>query len=380
VSRSIRLRVALLALVAVLVYLGLTPFSFKPPNRVRWLPAGSGLMFEGRGLIHSAGALSWDGPPLKALSIHLLVEPGHDAGRGLGALLSIHDGGSPSPLLIAEWRNWLILRVRQPENEGGRGYWEIGAKDALSAFEQRMVTIVSDSEHGTRIFIDGELRQNSNRSIVRSGTGFGGRLVFGSLGDGSAGWSGTLRGLSLYEGSLGADEVAADVSRVVRQGFAALDRRPEELAFYSFGGPGRTLVADQSSQSRAGPLIIPSGFAPLARRVFEIPEIADLWKPWFFWDGLRNLLGFIPLGFLAVLVLIERRDRMPGRKAVGLAILLGSCLSLGIEAIQIFLPLRISSFIDLVVNIFGTGLGAMLALWMARVVPTMRGTRRPIVD
>ena len=169
------------------------------------------------------------------------------------------------------------------------------------------------------------------------------------------------------------------MNRVVRQGFAALDRRPEELAFYSFDGLERTLVADQSSQNRAGPLIVPSEFAPLVRRIFEIPEIADLRKPWFFWDGQRNLLGFIPLGFLVVLLLIEQRDRMSGRKAVGLAILLGSCLSVGIEAIQIFLPTRISSFIDLVLNIFGTGLGAMLALWMARVLPAC-GTRRPIVD
>lgn len=367
-GRVFQLRMALVVLVATLVYFGLTPFSFHPPNRVKWTTAEQGLAFEGRGLIYSENPLNWDGPYETALSIHLLVESQQDASRGLGALLSFDDGESQAPLLIAQWRDGLIMRTRQHEDPRGRGYWEIGTREALGAFERRLVSIVSDSEHGTKIFIDGELRREDARSIIDAGRGFGGRLVLGSLRDGSAGWSGTLRGLSVYRESLSAFEVAADAARIFEQGFPALARRHGELAFYVFDGRDADLAADRSIPSRAGPLVIPSVFTPLAPAIFELPERGVFRRGWFFRDGLRNLLGFIPLGFLVVLLCVIEGGPS-GVKSVGLALLVGGCLSLGIEAIQVLLPMRNSSLLDLGLNFSGTGLGALLALWLARVLP-----------
>jgi VanZ family protein len=375
VVRFFLLQAALLVLVAILIYLGLTPLAFRPPNRVARLPADSGIVFEGRGLIYSENPLTWAGPSRNEFSMHLLVEPSLNAARGFGALLSIDDGESQPPLLIAQWKDGLNVRVRKISQR--RGYWEIGARDALIASKRTFVSIVSDPEHGTQIYIDGELRHENSKPIIQSDGGFGGRLVFGSLRDGSDGWSGTLRGLAIYAGSLGEGEVTADARLVVGQGFAALARRPGELAFYSFGEGTGELVADRSIPSRAGALVIPRVFAPLAPKIFEFPKLRVLQESWFLWDGLRNILGFIPLGFLAVLLLIKRKPGS-GPKVIGSALLLGGCLSLAIEGIQVLLPMRNSSSVDLILNVFGTGLGAALALWVAHVVPIV-GTRRPMI-
>jgi 4'-phosphopantetheinyl transferase EntD len=167
--------------------------------------------------------------------------------------------------------------------------------------------------------------------------------------------------------------LAADATRVVEQGFAALDRHSGELAFYSLGGLESDLVKDLTIPSRAGPLIIPSVFTPLVREIFAIPEMAALGKGWFFRDGLQNLVGFIPLGFLIVLLRVAR-NRGSGPKAIGFALLWGGSLSIGIEAVQVFLPMRSSSAIDLALNIFGTGLGAISALWLVRVLPSGRAS------
>jgi len=376
VTRSLQLQIGILALVFILLYLGLTPFSFYPQNRVNRIASGPGLAFEGRGLIYSEGPVIWDEAARHGLSIHLLLEPGLDSAGGFGALLSIDDGESQPPLVIAQWKDWLIVRVRKPKDEGRRSYWEIGAEGALITSEPSLVSIVSNLKLGTQIFVDGELGHQSVRPIAQVDGHFGGRLIFGSLRDGSGGWTGMLRGLSIYGEALDAVEVAADAARVTAEGFAALDQRPSELAFYAFDEGNRNFAVNRSKSSQAGQLVIPEVFAPLAPRILDFPAQRALRAGWFIRDGLKNLLGFIPLGFLVVLLLIER-DQIGDRTAVGLALLLGGCLSLGIELVQILLPMRNSSFVDLILNVFGTGLGAVAALWLTRLVPRSGARRQP---
>jgi VanZ family protein len=94
---------------------------------------------------------------------------------------------------------------------------------------------------------------------------------------------------------------------------------------------------------------------------------AFLLAPWpRYWTGfdvLSNVLGYAPLGFIGVLALRRSAQHLP---AVVLAVLAGSLLSLGLETLQLFLPARVPSNVDWVLNTLGTLIGASLAWTLER--------------
>ena len=79
---------------------------------------------------------------------------------------------------------------------------------------------------------------------------------------------------------------------------------------------------------------------------------------WTWFDVSINVVGYVPLGFLLALALL--RSGWP-RAAVPLAALAGALLSLAMEFLQIYLPQRVSSNLDLVLNAGGTLCGALAA-------------------
>ena len=81
-------------------------------------------------------------------------------------------------------------------------------------------------------------------------------------------------------------------------------------------------------------------------------------KYWSGFDLAINVLGYVPFGFLLVFSAL-RSER--GRYAIGLSVLLAGLLSLSMESLQSYLPVRVPSTVDLVTNIVGAGLGALVA-------------------
>jgi VanZ family protein len=89
---------------------------------------------------------------------------------------------------------------------------------------------------------------------------------------------------------------------------------------------------------------------------------APLPRYWTGFDVLSNVLGYAPLGFLLVLALHRTRRDWP---AVGVATLAAAALSLTLETVQTFLPVRVPSNVDAVLNITGALAGAMTARVLA---------------
>lgn len=84
--------------------------------------------------------------------------------------------------------------------------------------------------------------------------------------------------------------------------------------------------------------------------------------PWpVYWTGfdvVANVLGYAPLGFLLALSALRSGH---GARAVLWATLGGGGLSLVLEGLQSYLPARVPSNLDLVLNLAGTWLGSMAA-------------------
>ena len=95
------------------------------------------------------------------------------------------------------------------------------------------------------------------------------------------------------------------------------------------------------------------------------PHTAHLhWVPFYsarvILDFLLNILLYIPLGAAAIVVLGRRGIHLP------LVIALGFVISLGVEWTQRYVPMRSSTFNDLVANTLGAGLGAIAAFEIGR--------------
>jgi len=88
-------------------------------------------------------------------------------------------------------------------------------------------------------------------------------------------------------------------------------------------------------------------------------------------DAVVNIIGFVPFGFGTCLC-VRLWTGWSISRSVLMTILVGAFVSLMIELLQVFLPTRDSSLADLVTNILGTGLGAVMAV-ATRLLPHRRG-------
>nr|WP_289623772.1 VanZ family protein [Paracidovorax valerianellae] len=104
--------------------------------------------------------------------------------------------------------------------------------------------------------------------------------------------------------------------------------------------------------------------------VFLTARIPPPYWTWF--DVNINIAGYAPFGFLLALALL--RTGWP-RAAVPLAALAGGLLAMLMEFLQIYLPRRVPSNMDLVLNALGTLAGALLATLLERLGALDRWSR-----
>lgn len=93
---------------------------------------------------------------------------------------------------------------------------------------------------------------------------------------------------------------------------------------------------------------------------------AYLQAPWpRYWTGFdvaSNVMGYVPLGFLCALGVLRSQPKAGVARALGFAVLLGALLSLLMETLQSYLPMRVPSNVDLGLNAAGTLAGATVAI------------------
>lgn len=95
---------------------------------------------------------------------------------------------------------------------------------------------------------------------------------------------------------------------------------------------------------------------PLGVLLHSWPAAVDRWV---LRDVAINILLYFPLGLAAFLTLARHRSKAA---AMGSALLLGAGLSTSIELLQVYVPGRVSSLLDIACNVAGTAAGAIAAL------------------
>ncbi len=113
--------------------------------------------------------------------------------------------------------------------------------------------------------------------------------------------------------------------------------------------------------------LYPFHFAALPRAAEPLEAMRqgwpDTWSRWVFRDVTLNITLYTPLGLAAAMVFLRRYSRMASAAA---AIACGCALSATIEFLQVYIPSRDPSTLDVLTNTVGAALGALIALVAGR--------------
>lgn len=92
--------------------------------------------------------------------------------------------------------------------------------------------------------------------------------------------------------------------------------------------------------------------------------------PWSVLDMVANVLLFLPFGLLA-----RWLAEAGSRNQLAILLLLGAALAAGLQWLQLLVPGRLASLLDVGMNWLGLGLGAWLAPWLTPWLPAQPGPR-----
>lgn len=352
-------QIACLALWVGLLIVGLWPFHFFPNNKVEWLRDKNGLHFEDYGQVY--GTTPWIASPTSkdgGFSVELCLQAPIEYPT-YSSILTFDNPSQPADLAVAQSLSDLV--IQSPSQSTGQSS-SIPTKLYLDrAFEKnkpRFLTIVSADGPRTVLYLEG-VAQKSSDGLVLTARSLSGMLLLGHGANGNEPWSGDVLGLAIYDRALTAGEVSQHYRTWMEGNAASLSVDPGIAGFYLFNERGGRTIHNQAG--RMPELIVPRIFRRLHGNILEVPAEftrSDLA------DGVINILGFTPFGFCLMVLL--RQSGFSTRRAFILALLIGGGTSLTIEVLQVFLPSRDSSLLDLINNILGTGLGAMVQLYWQR--------------
>jgi len=372
VSRKLSLSL-LIFVTIVTLFFGLRPLNFFPENRVRWLAGQDGIQFYEKSIsIHGAsGGVIYSDAPLdirtgsqafEPCTMEIYLEAHGKRSGGLAHVASFHDGYPRSPLVIGQWKSYLIVRSRDNQHAARDTYREIDLKNGLNTNEKKLITIASGPER-TEIYVNGEPAQSYNIRSLIGVEHFRGYLNLGNSSIGHNAWVGSLYGLALYDTLLTSEQIRRHymlwVDRSVNMP-AVIE--PEPMILYTFAERTGASVHDQ--MGNANHLTIPSTFKTLKRAV-----VVRFWRNMDWDEGtvgdiLVNIAGFTPFA-CCLLVFLTGGKRLSTIQAAFLTVLASAALSLIIETGQMGLPTRTPSSLDLLCNTAGAVLGVLVL----RIIP-----------
>jgi VanZ like protein/concanavalin A-like lectin/glucanase superfamily protein len=342
---------------------GLWPFNFFEKNRVTWLPDRNGIHFDGYGQIYNTvsgnmpGEIAPDGKG--SVTVELWVRPWQKKYPHFSSIFFVDHPDKSKNFAIIQSGPDLLVQAPFVDRDSHTSFRRIWIDDACAKGEPRFVTLTSGAD-GSNLYLEGVFQKHSPFTLT-SDSLFG-RLLLGHPPLGHQPWTGDILGVAIYGKTLNANDVSQHYKAWQDHNTADLSKHSEVAALYIFDERSGSVV--HSRAGSAPDLFIPKSFSPLHPTIlsyefeFDRAELADV---------LINIFGFAPFGFFLCAYLRSGKT-LTGTKAILWAILLGGVTSLAIELLQVYLPSRDSSLLDVIDNILGTALGAFLFTWIAKKI------------
>ncbi len=358
----------------VILIAGLWPFNFRPKNEVTWLRGKDGIHFGRRGIAYSTGSIY--GPhgaihPGGPVTLELVVQPSLEPNDSMARILTLYDGGRRQFFTIAQWKSFLILRTAAQGSDLHRNFREVAVPDLLLSSISRFLTVTT-RDGNTTIYADGRrVKSRKDFPLLPASSSSSGILVLGNSPTGNGPWEGELLFLAAYDRALSPEEVLKHFRDWAANETPTWSAAKAPSLLYRFDEREGT-----GSRNHSDPrynLWIPATFEVLNKSVLRTPWQEEHFGRSFVRDVVVNILGFLPFGFFFT-AWLRKDDGLPRKLDVFLVAALGGAISLAIELIQVYLPNRTSSLTDIICNISGTILGALLFRWIFLLLRLERRT------
>jgi VanZ family protein len=342
-------------MVMIALFVGLRPKGGSSANDVRWLAEQRGLRFQGQGMafvenVGSAMKTHRETP----FSIEMAVTPSKGRLRGYNPLLVMHGGHDPNQMTIWQYSQSLIV-MNGDDYDNRKRRARLVARDVFTTHKTRFVTVVS-GPRGSRLYVDGKVaaaKRDMHLTLPYRESKL--RLVLGNSVYANHGWRGDIHGIAIT--GIALDEAAVKRRHetwLADRSFDFIQADSQMLRFDSNAGAAGRLIKLPTNQS----LHLPERLVALEKRFLELPWASLKWDRKAVLDIVINIVGFIPIG-MVVYGFVNSLAGPSNRHGQAVAIMLCLILSLFIELTQAFIPSRISSLRDLLLNTFGAWAGVV---------------------
>jgi VanZ family protein len=367
-------KLTILFITTAILIAGLWPFNFLPSNKVEWIANENGIRFYGQGIVFNPKPLvtQENAPNNTSLTIEFRVRPLKEYTTMSPSIITLYGDNHFERFIFAQWKTQLIIRIPASSPGNQKRYREVALNSALIRETTHLITVTSGKET-TSFYIDGKLRKIVRFSLISADQRLSGRLIIGTSPEGtcSRSWEGCILGLAIYDRILTETEVFDHYHAWQNQGQQLFPVEAKTVALYLFNEHGGEQIRDQSATGNN--LVIPATFQPLHRTILGMPAKDE----WFSHSNLRdvmvNILGFMPFGFY-LHKLLRRTMKLSFLGAYGFTSFAGFLLSLAIELAQVYLPTRDSSLLDVINNVLGTALGALLQICLSTLFRVNKAT------
>jgi len=340
-----------LLVVAGILVAALWPFIPHPRNEVAW--TSDGLWFGDYGSILSSTDAVRTASPDGNCSLEIWLTPGLT--DDFNVILAYALRENPQQFTLGQ--NGDAFYVMRNGYLAKAPYIQIN-----HVFRKGMPVLLTLTQGNgrTQVYLNGKLAK-TRRDFGLSADNLAGRLVVANSPVGNNSWSGLLQGIAVYGSELSAEQVAAHYEGWSAGNRSTLVTFGSDVLYLFREGTGK--VVHNLGRSRNQPdlyipdhymILYPSFLRPFWKESFRTVAAIDI---------SNNILAFIPLGFLLTAWFSAFCSR---GHSVWSAILLGSLLSLFIEILQYFIPMRVSDSMDWLMNTAGTVIGAWLYVLQAR--------------
>lgn len=345
------LKILAAAGICTLLAITLWPFNPWPRNEVSWLHDQDGLRLCSHGTILSVAQFPNEaGAQNEPFSLEFWMVPWRDEGSTV--MFAFYAWENPEQFVVRQ--DGLDVSVshttRQREEKDPH---PLVAGQVIARNKRTLVTVTAGPKQ-TTLYVNGQA-QSTSQSFGLSRRNLTGELVIGTSPVESEPWCGILRGIAIYKNELTAQEVASHYKTwLSNREEGRIDKR-SILALYLFRERSGTLVRNEIQPGVD--LRIPKHYT-IRRRNVLLPPWKEFRAEWrYVRDIISNVLGFIPLGWILYsYFLVTSKSKRPWL----MSYITGTVLSLIIEILQSFLPMRGSGWTDVITNSAGTALGAAM--------------------
>jgi VanZ family protein len=345
------LQVLVATSVCALLVATLGPINPWPVNAVSWLHDEDGLILCKHGAIFSVAQFPNEaGAEREPFSLEVWMVPWRNEGSTV--MFAFYVPENPGQFVVRQDELDVSVSHTTTQREGKNRH-PLVAREVIEQSKRTLVTVTAGPRE-TTLYVNGQA-QSSSQSFGLSRQNLTGEFVIGTSPVETKCWCGILHGIAIYNNELTAQEVAGHYK-------AWLSNRQEDtidkrsmLAFYLFRERSGSLVRDEIQPGVN--LYIPKYYTVWRQNVL-LPPWKEFRPDWtYVKDVIVNVLGFVPLGLVLYPYFLVAQE---AKRPWFMTCVTGAVLSLAIEILQSFLPLRGSGCTDVITNSAGTALGASL--------------------